>query len=201
LAIAALAPVLAGCFPAAVVGVGAGAMMASDRRVSENYLADQAIEIRANSRIGEHFGSATHVNVVSYNRNVLLSGECLSQEDKTKIEQVVASVPNVRAVYNQLQVAKASSLGDRGNDSFITSKVKARFVDSQEFSARHVKVVTEQGRVFLLGLVTQQEADAAVEIARTTRGVQEVVRLFEIISKEEAGRLDVDNANPKPQTN
>jgi osmotically-inducible protein OsmY len=200
LTLATLAPMLSGCFPAAVVGVSAGALMVADRRISEVYLADEAIEVRANNRIGEYFGSATHVNVTSYNRGVLLSGECLSQEDKARIEQIVAGVPNVRVVYNQLLVAQASSLSSRSTDAFITSKVKARFVDTGTFSANHVKVVTEWGTVFLLGMVTQKEADAAVEIARTTSGVQKVVRLFEIISQEEADRLDVrSNSNPKPK--
>lgn len=200
LALATVAPMLTGCFPAAVVGISAGALMVADRRISEVYLADEAIEVRANNRIGEYFGSATHVNVTSFNRGVLLSGECLSQEDKARIEQIVAGVPNVRVVYNQLLIAQASPISSRSNDSFVTSKVKARFVDANQFSANHVKVVTEWGTVFLLGLVTQKEADAAVEIARTTSGALKVVRLFEIISQEEADRLDVrNNSNPKPK--
>jgi len=200
LALAALAPALTGCFPLAVVGVSAGALMVADRRISETYMADEAIEVRANNRINEYFGSATHVNVTSYNRGVLLSGECLSQEDKARIEQIVTGVPNVRVVYNQLLIAQASSMGGRSNDAFVTSKVKGRFVDHGQFAANHVKVVTEWGTVFLLGMVTQKEADAAVEITRTTGGVLKVVRLFEIISQEEADRLDVrSNANPKPK--
>lgn len=200
LTLAALAPALTGCFPAAVVGVSAGALLIADRRISETYLADEAIEVRANNRINEFFGSATHVNVTSYNRGVLLSGECLSQEDKARIEQIVAGVPNVRTVYNQLLIAQASSMGGRSNDSFVTSKVKGRFLDNGQFAPNHVKVVTEWGTVFLLGLVTQKEADAAVEIARTTGGVLKVVRLFDIISQEEADRLDVgSNSNPKPK--
>ncbi len=201
LALAALAPALTGCFPAAVIGVGAGALIVADRRISETYLADEAIEVRANNRINEYFGSATHVNVTSFNRGVLLSGECLSHEDKARIEQIVTGVPNVRVVYNQLLIAQASSMGGRSNDAFVTSKVKGRFLDSKQFSANHVKVVTEWGTVFLLGLVTQQEADAAVESTRTTGGVLKVVRLFEIITPEEAARLDVrSNSNPSPKT-
>jgi osmotically-inducible protein OsmY len=200
LALAALAPALSGCFPLAVVGIGAGALMVSDRRISEVYVADEAIEVRANNRINEMFGSATHVNVTSFNRGVLLSGECLSQEDKARIEQIVSGVPNVRVIYNQLLVSQASTLANRSNDSFITSKVKARFVDYNQFAANHVKVVTEWGTVFLLGLVTQKEADAASSIASTTGGVLKVVRLFEIIPQEEADRLDVrNNSNPKPK--
>jgi osmotically-inducible protein OsmY len=190
LAMVALAPTLTGCFPLAVVGIGAGALMVSDRRITETYMADEAIEVRANNRLGEMFGTATHINVTSYNRVVLLSGECLSQDAKAQAERIVATVPNVRTITNELQVASASSMTARSNDAYITSKVKARFVDHNTFSANHVKVITEAGTVFLMGIVTQQEADAAVEIARTTSGVQKVVRVFDIVSQDEANRLD-----------
>ncbi|MDR1999982.1 MAG: BON domain-containing protein [Zoogloeaceae bacterium] len=201
LTFAVLAPLLNGCFPVAVVGMSAGALMVADRRISENYLADEAIEIRALKRIGDQPGVASHVNVTSYNRNVLLSGECFNEEDKAKIEQIAVGVPNVRAVYNQIQIAPVSSFGDRSSDSFITSKVKARFIDANQFAAHHVKVVTERGTVFLLGLVTEKEANAAVEVARTTSGVKQVVRLFEIISQEEADRFDAGKNNPPPEVN
>lgn len=199
LALAALAPTLTGCIPAAIVGISAGALMVSDRRISETYMADEAIEVRANNRLGEMFGTATHINVTSYNRMVLLSGECLSQDAKAQAERIVSTVPNVRTITNELQVASASSMTARSNDAYITSKVKARFVDHNTFSANHVKVVTEAGTVFLMGMVTQQEADAAVEIARTTSGVQKVVRVFDIISQEEANRLDNKPA-PAPRS-
>jgi osmotically-inducible protein OsmY len=199
LALAALAPTLTGCIPAAIVGIGAGALMVSDRRLSETYMADEAIEVRANNRLGEMFGTATHINVTSYNRMVLLSGECLSQDAKAQAERIVATVPNVRTITNELLVASASSLTARSNDAYITSKVKARFVDHGTFSANHVKVVTEAGTVFLMGMVTQQEADAAVEVTRTTSGVQKVVRVFDIISQEEANRVD-NKATPAPRS-
>jgi osmotically-inducible protein OsmY len=202
LALAALAPSLSGCFPAAVIGISAGALMVSDRRISETYLADEAIEVRAGNRLGEMFGTATHINVTAYNRAVLLTGEVLSEDAKAQAERIVTSVPNVKSISNELVVAQASAYTTRSNDSFITSKVKARFVDHRAFSANHVKVVTEAGVVFLLGLVTQREADAAVDIARTTGGVQKVVRLFEIISPEEASRLDIrTNTSPSPKAN
>jgi osmotically-inducible protein OsmY len=121
----------------------------------------------------------------------------LSQDAKAQVERIVSGVPNVKSVSNELVVAQASSLTGRTNDSFITSKVKARFVDYHTFAANHVKVVTEAGTVFLLGLVTQKEADAAVDIARTTGGVQKVVRLFEIISPDEADRLDLTPSDSK----
>jgi osmotically-inducible protein OsmY len=191
LLMAALAPTLAGCFGAAVVGVGAGALMVADRRISETYLADEGIEIRAGNRISEKFGSNTHVNVTSYNRMVLLTGEAPDANAKAEVEKAVAGVPNVKAVTNELQVAGSSSLGGRSNDTYITSKVKARFLDYNKFSPHLVKVVTEAGTVYLLGLVTQQEADSAVDIARTTSGVLKVVRVFEIVGSDDARRLDM----------
>jgi len=190
-------PLLSGCFGVAAVGVGSGVLMLTDRRASETYLTDEGIELRAGNRISENFGTKVHVNVTSYNRMTLLTGEAPSAAVKAEVEKLVNAVPNVKSISNELAIAGPSSLTGRSNDSYLTSKVKARFVDAQKFSANHVKVVTEAGVVFLLGLVTQPEADAAVEIARTTGGVQKVVRVFEIISPEEARRLDSPSAEHK----
>ncbi len=190
-------PMLAGCFGVAAVGVGAGALMLADRRNSETYIADEGMELRAASRISEKFGDKVHVNVTSYNRMLLLTGEAPSPALKAEIEQIAGGVPNVKSISNELAIAGPSSLGGRSNDAYLTSKVKARFVDAKKFPAQHVKVVTEAGITFLLGLVTQDEADAAVEIARTTGGVQKVVRVFEIISPEQARVMD----GPPAQSN
>lgn len=186
----AVAALLAGCFPAAVVGVGAGALVYADRRPTETVFVDEGIEIRSANRIRETLGSRVHVNVTSYNRTVLLTGEVPDEAARAEVEKLVSGVPNVKAIQNELAVAGASSLTSRSNDVLITSRVKARFIDANKFSANHVKVVTERGIVYLLGKVTQQEANDAVEIARTTSGVQKVVRVFEIISVAEAQRLD-----------
>ncbi len=183
-------PVLAGCFGAAAVGVGTGALMMTDRRNTETYLSDEGIEIRANNRISEQYGDKVHVNVIAYNRMLLLTGEVPTAVIKADVEKLAAGVANVKSISNELLIAGASSFGGRSNDTYITSKVKARFVDANKFSPNHVKVVTEAGTVFLLGLVTQAEADAAVEITRTTGGVQKVVRVFEIVSPEQARILD-----------
>ncbi len=191
------ATMLAGCFPAAVVGVGAGALMVADRRITETYLADEAIEMRASNRIGEKFGSEAHINVTSYNRMLLLTGEVPSAEAKAELGRIMATVPNVKSVSNEVLVGPASSLSGRSTDTYTTSKVKARFVEYNKFAANKVKVVTEWGTVFLLGLVTQREADDAVDIARTTGGVQKVVRLFEIIADDEARRLDLTSSEGK----
>lgn len=184
------APILAGCFGAAVVGVGTGALMVTDRRLTETYISDEGMEIRAVNRIREQYGDKVHVNLIAYNRMLLLTGEVPTEVIKADVEKLAASVPNVKSISNELLIAGASSFGGRSNDTYITSKVKARYVDAGKFSPNHVKVVTEAGTVFLLGLVTQAEADAAVEITRTTGGVQKVVRVFEIISPEQARVLD-----------
>lgn len=197
-------PVLAGCFGAAAVGVGTGALILVDRRNSETFISDQGMELRAANRISESLGDKVHVNVTSYNRMVLLTGEVPTEALKATVEKLVAGVPNVKSISNELAIAGPSSFGGRSNDSYITSKVKARFVDAGKFAPSHVKVVTEAGVVFLLGLVTQAEADAAVEIARTTGGVQKVVRVFEIISPDQARAIDnvpppAQGAQPAPK--
>ncbi len=146
--------------------------------------------MRAGNRIDEKYRDKIHVNVTSYNRMLLLTGEAPSAEIKADIEKLASGVPGVKSISNELAIAGPSSLGGRSNDVYITSKVKARFVDANKFSPNHVKVVTEAGVVFLLGIVTQGEANDAVDIARTTGGVQKVVRVFEIISAEQAKSLD-----------
>lgn len=190
LAAAAALPLLQGCFPVVATGVGAGAALISDRRSSGAYVEDEGIEWKVASRIRDRFGSTVHVNITSYNRNVLLTGEIPNDSVRAELDRLVASVENVRGVINEVVVAPNSSLTARGNDTLITSNVKARFVDAQRFSAHNVKVVTEANVVFLLGIVTRAEADAAAEIARTSQGVRKVVRVFEYISEDEARRRD-----------
>ncbi len=190
-------PLLAGCFGAAVVGVGAGALLVADRRPTETYVTDEGIELRAANAVSQEFGDKVHVNLTSYNRMLLITGEAPDAATKAKVESLVSKTPNLKSIANELAIAGASSIGGRSNDTYITSKVKARFVDANKFAANHVKVVTEAGVVFLLGMVTQTEANDAVEIARTTGGVQKVVRVFEIISAEEAKRID---NTPPPAT-
>ena len=197
--LAVLAPFLAGCFGVAAVGVGAGALVFADRRQAETIGTDEGIEIRASSRVSEKFGNRVHINVTSYNRTVLLTGEVPDAAAKAEIEKLVAAVPNVKAISNELRLGTVSTLTQRSGDTFITSKVKARFIDASQFAANHVKVVTENSAVYLMGLATQREASAAVEIARTTAGVQKVVRVFEIISDAEARRLDPPPSKPAAQ--
>ncbi|MFU2486010.1 BON domain-containing protein [Thauera sp. WH-1] len=190
LAAAGALPLLQGCFPVVATGVGAGAAMVSDRRTSGTYVEDESIEWKVSSRIRQRYGNTVHVNVTSYNRNVLLTGEAPNETVRAELDGIVAGVEHVRGVINEVVIGPSSTLSARANDALITSNVKARFVDAQRFSAHHIKVVTEANAVFLLGIVTRAEADAAAEVARTSQGVRKVVRVFEYISDEEARRLD-----------
>lgn len=173
---------LPACIPLAVTGgVSAAALMAADRRTTGMYVEDENIELKILARKDE-FGTA-HVSATSYNRRVLLTGEAPDEAARSRIEAAVREVPSVKEVTNEIQVSGNASLASRGSDALITSNVKARMVNNPKFSANHVKVVTEAGAVYLMGLVTPQEGDAAVEIARTTSGVVRVVKVFEYIGK------------------
>ncbi len=192
---AATLPALQGCFPAVVAGVGTGVTATFDRRTLGTQTEDEAIEWKASSRVDDKLRDRGHFNFTSYNRQVLLSGEVASDEIKAEAERIVAAIPNVRGVFNELVVGASSSLTARSNDAYTTSKVKARFVDAGKFNAVHVKVVTEAGSVFLMGLVTQAEADSAIQVARTTTGVRRVIPLLEIIAPAKARELDVAQSN------
>ena len=182
IAVLGLAPQLQGCLPLLAGGAGVTALALEDRRTVGAQTEDKEIDLRGESRVSDRFGDRVHINVTSFNRNVLLTGEASDAAAKAQIEIIVREIPNVRGVVNEIQVAGVSSYTSRGNDSYLTSKVKARFVDNGgDFSVNQVKVVTEGSVVYLLGLVTRKEAEAAVEIARTTGGVQKVVRVFEYV--------------------
>jgi osmotically-inducible protein OsmY len=178
-----LLPVLQGCAPLVVGGaVAGGATVAADRRTVGSITEDEAIELKATDRIRARHKAGTHINVTSYNRVVLLSGEVPDEATKADVERIARGVEHVRSVHNETIVAGVTSFTARSNDSIITSKVKGRFVDANKFNALHVKVVTENAVVYLMGLVNRKEAADATEIARTTSGVQKVVRLFEYIN-------------------
>ena len=172
---------LQGCFPVVAVGVGAGVVLAQDRRAKDAIFDDQKIETTAVKRFDDQLKTVMHVNVTSYNRNVLLTGEVPDEQTKTAVETIVSAIENVRNVYNELAISPNSSLASRSNDGLITSNVKVRFVYDNRFNADHFKVVTENGAVYLMGLVKHDEADAASDVTSTTKGVRRVVRLFEYI--------------------
>jgi len=173
------AAMLQGCFPAAV-GVGAGAVMsAADRRTTGAQVEDEGIELKISRRIGDRYGDRVHTDVTSFNRSVLLTGEVPEEGIRSDIEKIALGVPNVRGVTNEIQLAGIPSAPARANDGYLSAKVKGRFLDADKFNPIHVKVVSEAGVVYLLGIVTEQEAADAVEIARTTGGVRKVVKIFE----------------------
>ena len=175
-------PLIQGCGALIAGGVAAsGIVISQDRRTVGALTEDEGIEIKAASRIGGRFKDGVHVNVTSYNRMVLLTGEAPDAAARTEVERIAWAVENVRGVHNEMAVAGVSSYTVRSNDAIITTKVKARFLDSQKFNPLHVKVVTENSIVYLMGLVRKQEASDATDIARTTSGVQKVVRVFEYI--------------------
>jgi osmotically-inducible protein OsmY len=192
---------LSACAPLMVGSVITTALVANDRRTSGAQLEDQGIELRAANRLREQMGQRGSVHITSYNRRVLLTGEVASETDKALVQTLVAGVENVRSVVNELEVLGAASLTQRSSDALITTRVKAAMVDARDLMASAVKVVTTRGTVYLMGRLTQREADRATEIARNTQGVQRVVLVLEIISEEELARLlpqpaPVHNATP-----
>lgn len=181
----ALAATLSGCFPVIMGGAVMGTLVATDRRTSGAQLEDEGIELRAASRIRENLGDRVHVNVNSYNRRVLITGEVPNAQDKQLVEQVVSRVENVVSVVNELAELGNATLTQRSSDVLVTGRVKANLVDAKDLVSNAFKVVTERGTVYLLGRVTQREADRATEIARSTPGVQKVVRVFETLTEDE----------------
>jgi osmotically-inducible protein OsmY len=180
LVLVAAAWALQGCVPL-VIGAGGAAAYSSleDRRTTGIQIEDEAIETRASNRISDRFGSRVHVNVTSYNRVALLTGEVPDDAARTEAEKIVRAVPNVREVTNDLQVAGISSYPARANDAYLTTKVRGRLFDTKRVSPVHLKVVTEAGAVYLMGVVSEAEAEEAVDIARNTGGVRKVVKVFE----------------------
>jgi osmotically-inducible protein OsmY len=183
LSLAAGATLLNGCIPLVIGGAVATAQIATDRRTTGAQLDDEFIEDKAIAQISDRLKSDIHVNVTSYNGIALLTGEVPTEAAKNEVAQVVRSMPKVRIVQNELVVGPTTSLSARTNDTYITSKVKSRFVEVHDkFQINHVKVVTERSVVYLMGIVRRDEGDAAAEIARTTSGVERVVKVFEYIS-------------------
>jgi len=189
LAAAGLAGALSACAPLVIGGAAMSGLVAVDRRTSGAQLEDEGIELRAASRIRDTMGERTHINITSYNRQVLLTGEVPSEQDKQAAEQIVTKVENVRGVVNDLGVMGVTSLTQRSSDVLTTGKVKASLVDDKLLQAGAFKVVTERGTTYLMGLVTPREAERATNLARTVGGVQRVVRAFELISDEDANRI------------
>jgi osmotically-inducible protein OsmY len=185
------AATLSGCAALVVGGAAVGtALMVTDRRTSGAVLEDQAIELKAMNRVRDVLGERGHVNPTSYNRTLLLTGEVPGEAERTAAERAVAGIDNLKGVVNELAVMGNTSLTARSNDSILTGKVKASFVDAKDLQANAVKVVTERGTVYLMGRVTEREANRATELARGVSGVQKVVRVFEVLSEAELATIE-----------
>jgi osmotically-inducible protein OsmY len=187
---AVLASLLAtGCAPLLIGGAMVGGVsVATDRRTSGAQLEDETIEVKAGARLREQLGDKVHINVNSYNRVALITGEARNEADRAEVERIVTGVENVSRVMNEVAVTMHSSLSTRSNDVVIKSKVKAQLIDARDLHSNAFYVVVERGEVFLLGRVTEREAGRATEITRQVGGVKKVVRAFEIISEDELAR-------------
>ncbi|HZW75884.1 MAG TPA: BON domain-containing protein [Caldimonas sp.] len=196
LSFALLGALLAGCVPmvvgTAVVGT---AVVATDRRGGGSQVDDELIQMKSGDRLDQAFPDGrVRVNVTSYNRMVLLTGQVPSDADKATVEQVIAKMDNVQSVINELSVGPATTLKERSNDAYITTKVRASIVDAQDLFANSIKIVTHRGVVYLMGRVTEREANHAAELARGVSGVVKVVKVFEVISEAELARMQVKTA-------
>ena len=185
----AVAGLMGGC---AVVAGGAmvgAALSATDRRSTGTQVEDQSIELKAVNRVRETLGDRGHVNVTSYNRTALITGEVASEADRVALEKSISGIEQVRAVVNELAVLGNSTLTARSNDAYLTSKVKAAFIDAKDLQVNTLKVVTERATVYLMGRVTEREATRAADVARGQSGVGKVVKIFEVISDADLAKL------------
>lgn len=192
-ALALAAAALGGCAALVVGGAVGTAVVVTDRRTAGTQLEDQNIELKALTRIRETVGERGHINVTSYNRQALITGEVPSEADRATVEQAVARIEGVRATVNELGVMGSTSMTARSNDTILTSKVKASFIDAKDLQSGALKVVTERGVVYLMGRVTEREATRASDLARGIAGVQKVVRVFDILSEAELATLGTEN--------
>ena len=191
------ATALVGCAPLLVGGamVG-GSMMAIDRRTSGAQIDDQTIEVKGIKRVNETIGDRGSVSVTSYNHIVLLTGTVTNEADKAALERAVGAIESVRSVVDEVAVGTAASFGNRSSDTLLTGKVKASFVDAKDLQVNAFKVVTERGVVYLMGRVTEREANRAADIARGVSGVTKVVKVFEIVTEAELADLQPKPAKP-----
>jgi osmotically-inducible protein OsmY len=198
-ALIAALPLLQACVPAVIAtGATVGVMSVQDRRETAVQTEDEAIEWKARQGIPERYAAASHLNFTSFNRRLMITGEVPSDEAKNAIGEQAAKVAGVKDVFNETTIGPVSTLSVRSNDSYVTSKVKARLVDEKYLSANHIKVVTESGVTYLMGIVSEREAKLAVTIASRTDGVRKVVSLLEVMSDAEIKRRDTPPGAAKP---
>jgi osmotically-inducible protein OsmY len=182
---------LLGCAPLMVGGAVMGGMIATDRRTPGTVVEDEGIEIKAALRIREALGDRVHANITAYNRQVLITGEVPSAQDKQTVERITAGVDNVRNIVNELEVIGHSTLTQRSSDAIVTGRVKAALVDAKDLWVNAFKITTERGTTYVMGRVTPREAKRATDIISGTTGVQKVVRILESITEDELARLQL----------
>lgn len=200
-----MALALNACAPVMMGGVFGTAMIASDRRTTGIQVEDEGIAQRSSSAIRQNFGEKEHVNVASYNRQVLITGEVSNDRVRGQVEQLIGKIENVRLVVNELGIGPATTLGERSADVVLAAKVKAAMIDTEDVFVGVYKIVVERGTVYLMGRVTQREGTRATEVARGVNGVKRVVRVFEYMSEEELDAMrpkktPVDESKPTPVT-
>jgi len=192
---AALLSTLTGCVGVMLGGAAAGALATADRRTLGAQADDKSIALKADMRLPKITGEDVHINVNSFNRKVLLTGEVKDEAMKAAVEREVRSIDGVATVMNELVAAGPATYTQRSNDALITTKVKASLVDMKTISATSFKVITERGVVYLMGRVTQREGQVAADVARGVSGVNQVVKVFEYISEDELKEI-----SPRPST-
>lgn len=198
-AIALTLPLLSGCFFGAAAALTTSTLAASDRRTVGTQVEDRTIQLKATNIISGDFGDTVHVNVTVYNRHMLLTGEAPDETTRRRVEGAVSNIPNLRLVTNDVKIAGNSSLTSRTNDTLLTTKVKASLLDAQDVFGNAFKVTTEAGSVYLMGLVTEREADRAAQIAAGVSGVTRVVKVIDPISEAELKTMTATpNTNSDP---
>ena len=172
---------LQGCATAIITGAATGVTIAHDRRTTGAVIDDQGVEFKAALAIfnNKDIYEQSHINVTSYNGIILITGETLTEQLKQQVYDLVRVIPKVRTIHNELIIAAPSSLPSRSSDAWITSKVKAKITSDRQIDPFYIKVVTEHGVVYLMGIVNQSESDRAVGITSNSAGVQRVVKMFE----------------------
>mgnify|MGYP000373099744 CR=1 FL=1 len=188
-------PLLSGCIVAGAAAVTTGTMAAADRRTLGTQVEDRSIQLKATSGVREKVGSAVNINATVYNRQVLLTGQAPDAETRRAAELVVANITNVRAIVNEVELADGATLSVKSNDALITTKVKASLVDARDVYANSVKVTTENSVVYLMGILTEREANRAADIAAYVNGVSKVVKVIDIISEDELAKMKITPSN------
>ncbi len=187
-----------GCFPLAATGIAVGAFMAADRRTVGAQAEDQGIEVKASQQLSNLAGGAG-VSVTSFNRKVLLTGQVADQRTKTEAAAIVGKIDNVRSVHNELAIGERVSFGTNTSDSSVTTQVKGYLVEAKDVQANTIKVVTEVGVVYLMGIVTRAEGERAAQVASRVSGVRRVVTVFEYVTPDELARIERQVAESQKQ--